>query len=333
MNGLNLAQLPAQNELNQLMGAVETFEKSAQLGGPNVTINTFRGVRNPAIAEIINTDPLDILEEQYNRGVQQLDVGFAESRQLATRKSRNQMDILQRRYEIDVNTLRNKYESVPRSKRTKESLQQAWNDWNQLNAQYAKQAEQIQGKTEPDLMDLEAGKQQQLQELQFKRDEKRIKINTIRELAAKDFIKDPYAALQEQYAVIGYNIPTSEFRPPDVRGALKELIAQKLDAIRSGDTQTTEAISQRVEPLLSQLPLNEANAIRKSTQLSELGAKRKKRGPEEPGTFAEGIMAAKPITRMEKARGQLGLQPTPEELRNRGTKEAYEQGKRLGYWD
>jgi len=257
MNGLNLAQLPAQNQLG-------------------------------------NIDPLNILEDQYNRAIQQLNVNFDQQRQLVIRKPDNQINILKQQYDIEVNALRRKFESVPKSQRGVEFLQRTRNELNGLNKKYAMREAQIRGKVRPDLQDLEAVKQQQLQQLQIQRAEKIIRFNNIKELVEKGIITDPYAALKEQYEIVGYNIPTSEFQPRSFREIARENIAQAFHAMEKGDKSGAQAILQQNEGILAQLPPDEATAFRKSARLSTLELRRKKRGPEEPGTFAEKVAEAKP---------------------------------------
>jgi len=262
MNGLNLAQLPAQTQAAQMTGVDEL-------------------------------DPLKVLEDQRKRTIQQLESDVAQQQQLITRKSRNQMDILQQKYKIEIAAQKRKYESVPKSQRDEKFYQRAWDDWNRLNTHYAMQETQIQGKVQPDLQDLEMAKQQQLQQLQGQQEEKLIKINHIKELEAKGIITDPTYSLQEQYAVVGINVPITAFRTKDPLKQAREYTRAMIAAAMSGDTEKMQRLQQEREGTLGQLPLDTAEAFRKAGQLSGLTARRRKRGVEEPGTFAEGIIEAK----------------------------------------
>jgi len=263
MNGLNLAQLPAQTQAAQMTGVDEL-------------------------------DPLKILEDQRKRAIQQLESDVAQQQQLITRKSRNQMDILQRKYQIEVAAMRRKFEGVPQSQRDEKFMQRARNDWIRLNAHYAMQEEQIQGKVQPDLQDLEMAKQQQLQQLQRQQEEKLIKINHIKELEAKGIITDPTYSLQEQYAVAGLNVPITAFTPKDPLKRAREFTRAMIAAAMTGDTEKMQRLQLGREGSLEQLSPDTAEAFRKAGQLSGLETRRKrKRGIEEPGTFAEGIIKAK----------------------------------------
>lgn len=298
MNGLNLAQLPAQNQFEQLEGI----------------------------------DPLNILEDQHNRAIQQLDIQFSRNQQFATRKANNQMDVLQKKYQIEVAALKQKYESIPQNQRDEKTVRRAWEEWNSLNTRYSLQTEGIRGSVQPDIQDLESEKQQQLQRLQTQRNEKTIRLSNVKELAAKGVITDPYAALKEQYEIVGYNIPISEFKPKSPREVAREYISQALSAMSEKDTSGAQTALKQVEGVLEQLPPNEAEAFRKSARLSTLEARRRKPGKEEPGTFASRIIEAKPKTQLEKAREPLGLKPAQQPIYQRNkttgkTRVSYDGGQ------
>ena len=300
MNGLNLAQLPAQTQTQ----AAQTID-------------------------IAESDPISIFEGQYNRALKQLDISYTQQEHIATRKTRNEMDILQQKYKIEVAALKNKYEAIPKLQRDEKYFQRLWDDCNQLRTRYSMRIEEIQGSIQPDLQDLQAAKQQDLQKLAFQRQEKLIKLNHVRELAERGIITDPYAALKEQYEIIGYNIPASEFQPKSFREQAREIIGTAFTAMQSGNKEGARGLLQTLEPVLKQLPPNEAEAFRKSTQLSRLTIRK---GKEEPKTFAERIIEAKPETRLEKTRKQLGLKPIQQPIYQKNkitdeTRVSYDGGK------
>lgn len=261
MNGLNLAQLPAQTQTQDEL------------------------------------DPMKILEDQRKRAIQQLESDVAQQQQLITRKSNNQMNILQRKYEIEVAALRKKYESIPRSQQDERVHRRAWDEWNRLNTHYSLQTEQIQGKVQPDLQDLEMAKQQQLQQLQKQQEEVLVRFSELDEAVANGIITDPVFAVKRKLQLLGHEagqLPITAFKPQDPMDAVRENMRAKMAAHFAGDTETEQRLAQEQEILLGQVPSDVATAVHKADRLSGLETRRKRRRRvEEPGTFAEGIIEAK----------------------------------------
>jgi len=125
--------------------------------------------------------------------------------------------------------------------------------------------------------------------LEFQQQERLIEINAYKK--ARDAGKlDPDEYLQLALKTVGVNIPIGYLKPP----TLEELMRAKFDAILAGDTKTEQRLTQEQEALFRQVSPDIATAYRKADRLSGLETRRKRRRrPEEPGTFAEKIMAAK----------------------------------------
>jgi len=258
MNGLNLAQLPAQAQTQDEL------------------------------------DPMKILEDQRKRAIQQLESDVAQQQQLITRKSNNQLNILQRRYKIEAESLVNRYE---RGAKTKEELQRHYDELMKMNTRYSMQAEQIQGKVQPDLQDLEMAKQQQLQQLQKQQEEVLVRFSELDEAVANGIITDPVFAVKRKLQLLGHEagqLPITAFKPKSIGDMLSEIMDKKMVAILSGDVEAEQRLEQEQEILFRQVSPDIATAYRKADRLSGLETRRKrKRGVEEPGTFAEGIIEAK----------------------------------------
>jgi len=207
-----------------------------------------------------------------------------------------------------------------------------------------------------------AQRQQMLTQLQQGYQQKQRDLKMIQNLVDKGIIKDPHAALQEQYAMVGISLPISAFRPP--KPLTMEQIAEQQAVISfqimsleeaaktaTGEERKTillqlaELNKERTELMGIQLP-EYKEAIDKSNKLTNVGLQMQ--AGRKPGTLAEGIWQKKQKQtkpRVIQWRGfsygglttpkkeETKTQPTPTELRGRGTKEAYEEGKRLGYWD
>ena len=278
----------------------------------------------PPIEEL---DPLNLLNSQHKQQIDSLQSSFNQQQQLIRRNTDNQLQMLNRGYDIEYKALREHFDRV---EATEENMRRFVDTITNLNTKYALRADKAQGKIDPDLQDLESRKQQDLQKLNMQYHDKMTAYKVFEKLR-DDGKLDPDEFLQQTLELAGVNVPISYLKPPTLGELTKEMLAVSFAAKR-GDKEAIkrlETLKGRRETLLAQLPPGEADAIRKSTQLSTSGIKGRK-----PGTFAESVAQAKPTMRWPLQRERpIETVPTAEELRKQGTKEAYERGRQLGYWN
>lgn len=110
--------------------------------------------------DIFNTDPLTILQQQFDQATKQVNFGFEQQRQNISRDSDNKLQMLNREYDIEYRALQERFSRLEDTKETAQRWQDAV---TQLNTKYALAVNRTQGKIQPDLQDLEAAKQKQMQ--------------------------------------------------------------------------------------------------------------------------------------------------------------------------
>lgn len=294
------------------------------------------------IAEITNVNPLKWIDEKYKRNLQQLQTEYEQQQMVINQSPENAIQILNREYEIEYRALDNRFRRLPDSE---EKRRQAADAVEKLNATFARKATRLRGKVVPELRALDIQMQQAQQQLKWQRAEKELKIKHIQELLDKGIVTDRAGALAEQYQLADYNIPASYFRQPDPTQEIIRINMAIMEANKKGDNRTVAALENRRATLMRKISPDVAEAAEKSTRLSGLETRKKRqRTAEEPGTLAEEIREIKnksaKTTMPFGGFGTMGVvptigkrKPTAGELRKRGTQEAYEEGKRLGYWN
>jgi len=242
-------------------------------------------------------DPFELLNQQHSQQLEQIENLFAGGENEIYSKAQYNLDTLWQKYNIELRYLQG----------TKLKADEKRKKLNQLNQKYELAFTTAKERVRPDIDKLNQQKQQLIQRAESGRVMKETRLNQIKDLVEKGIIQDPYAALQEQLQVMGYSISKSDLMPPD---PMKQYAAE----IR--------------RQAMEELPTYPA-AKRKATAISGAAERRTRK----PGTMAEGIMAQMAGVRVPAGRPGAATKPTPEELRSRGTRAAYEQGKHLGYWN
>jgi len=284
-----------------------------------------------------------LLNQQYQQNLNQIEQEVKMGQQEATFKARYQMNTLAQKYQIErqqVEGLR-----IPADKKREKLLA--------LNAKYELAATTIRGKIQPDLDSLQMRRQQAMQQVQANLQSKLQELAFI-ERNGQEWGIDPKLIEARKFQAIGFTLPAAWFKQQDPMKQLQELTM----AIANLEIQSEKAAGEERKNILAQIEELEnrktnvmaeiapgfakgpiKTATRFTRAVTAAGAGRK------PGTLAEGMVREKQkalkidttqfrgFAPVSKPKKEEKKQPTPAELRARGTKEAYEQGKKLGYWN
>lgn len=188
----------------------------------------------PAAEQITDIDPLKILTDRYTQMVKQVGVQFDQADQFLSRDTDNKLRMLDREYQIELDAMKRKYESVPKSQRDEQYFQRANQDWIQLNKKYALADERTRGRIRPDLEESNAKRQQTLQQLQQDFENRKIRMDQTKRIAEKYGWPQEYL-LKEMYALAGHDVPVTAFKPPDPIERLIQLNMARADAEKQGD--------------------------------------------------------------------------------------------------
>ena len=289
-------------------------------------------------------DVMSLLNQQHQQQLQQIDSLFAGEQESIMSQTRYKLQTLSDKYQTERRFIEGL--KIPADQKRQKLLQ--------LNTKYELASITAKSKIRPDIDNLNSQKNQMMQRLQAKLQAQQIQIEQVQKLADEGVIA-PDAALREQYEIAGYSLPVSAFRQQDPQkqlislavaiGALEEQAATAKGEERKNILLQLERLQEERMDVMSRLVPGFEAPIKSATKLSRAalmaGAGRK------PGTLAEGMMrekrkALKLDTRQWRGftygtpapkKKEIKIQPTPTELRAQGTKDAYEKGKRLGYWD
>lgn len=179
-------------------------------GSPKEPVDPQAAAPRPTI------DPREMLARDYNKNLQMLDADFATRIQEATK--RGQYDLRQLLAERDVRFrhLQDKHlgAGVDKAKTSEERMKLFHDAVADLDKQMELAKLRIEGKVQPDLDEIDAQKNEALQQLQADFDARQIRMSTIDLLAEKGVIQDPAVAAREKYEVAGYRLSTTDLRPP-----------------------------------------------------------------------------------------------------------------------
>jgi len=298
------------------------------------------------------TDVFGILDQQYQREMKNLDANFAQTQEEMLRETRYKLKTLFDKYKTEWNYV--KKLRIPADQKRQKLLQ--------LNNKYELAMITAKSKVKPTIDVVNNQRQQTLGQLQQAYQQKQRDLRLVQKLVDDGIIQDPDAAKQRQYAMVGVSLPISAFRPP--RELSMEEIAERQATISfqiinleevvktaTGEERNTILLQladlkrQRIELMGVALP-EYKEAIDKSNKLTNVGLQMQ--AGRKPGTLAEGIWQQKrkqikpTVQKRHWAAGwtmptgkkeETKIQLTPTELRAQGTKDAYEKGKKLGYWD
>ena len=285
----------------------------------------------------------NLLNQQYQQQLDQIEQEVKNAQQTATSDAQYKMNTLQRKYQIErreIESLR-----IPADKKREKLLG--------LNTKYELAATTIRGKIQPDLDSLQMQRQQAMQQAQIGLQNKLQELSYI-ERNGQEWGIDPKFIEARKLQVLGISVPTAWLKEQNPQERLVEL-AVTIAALE-GQAETAkgeerksilsqiQALHQERREVMSRLIPGVAGPAKTASKLTEAaagaGAGRK------PGTLAEGMVREKrkalkidttqfrgfaPIVKSKQEKKTI--ESTPAELRAQGTKEAYEKGKRLGYWD
>lgn len=199
------------------------------------------GTSQPESKQQADNSPVGLLQQQHTQALDNLNQQFEQNKQLLTKDSKYAAESVDNEFSIKLNAVAAKYGISPeqiqsgrisQGKFTPEESNKIRNEINNLNTQYTLAMQKISDKIKPGLDELEMTKQQQLSELQQGLDSKKFRIQVVQDLVDKGVIKDPAAAMQEQYQIAGISVPVSEFRGQTPRQQLNDIQAT-IRALRS----------------------------------------------------------------------------------------------------
>ena len=292
-----------------------------------------------------NYNAENLLNQQYQQQLGQIEQEVKIAQQTATSDAQYKMNTLQQKYQIErreIESLR-----IPADKKREKLLG--------LNTKYELAATTIRGKIQPDLDSLQMRRQQAMQQVQANLQSKLQELAFI-ERNGQEWGIDPKLIEARKFQAIGFTLPAAWFKQQDPMKQLQELTM----AIANLEIQSEKAAGEERKNILAQIeelenkktnmiaemapdfakgPIKTATKLTRAVTAAGTGRK--------PGTLAEGMVREKqkalkidttqfrgfaPIEKPERKKEKT-IEPTPAELRARGTKEAYEQGKKLGYWN
>jgi hypothetical protein len=287
------------------------------------------------VEKITSVDPLTWINEQHKRAIEQIQQQFTQNQAAISRQTDNKLQMRHRQYLIEVDALKRKYDSIPRSQRDAKVHQRARQEWDALNTSYQIDIERTRGKIAPDLQDLEFQRQQALQQLEWDRKEKIIRLQQIDESAQKWGTPREYV-LQEKYALAGHNFPVGYFKQEDPSERLIGLAMKYNNAIESGDKNAAAVYKSQMDVAKQELAGISPDTIRAVEQRSTkslAGLEIRKRVEKEgPKTLAEGIKQAKENASLsqEFAQSQGLVSTTKKKRQKQVAKTMYRRNKQTG---